>query len=433
MGSSRLLVSARFSAGSVVFLLTGLGWGVLSAFAEDASADAISFADEPAAHKLYDQMMEAIQKAESLSYVSRYEREAQDRFRSACSYRVCLKKPNYFRMETHAISGEQGGVLIGDGNRLWIYWPRGRPQWEYVEEAEADAKTRFTSYMTKPAPQGKHSILHEAIFLGAGMSLPILDSSTFHGHVDSIEKHLDAVRSKGLETIAGEECDLIEVSLMDHQRSWYLWLAKRDHLPRQLKEIARIGYDVVTHEKWSDVTVNADIPDSRFSWKPPADWHEWRLPSDDDSLIKPGSKAPEFDLASVDGKRARLSDYKGKKVWLCFWRVGCPPCREEMPFLQDVYAKHKDEGFVVLGVNVSDDQAITRDFLRKQRITFPNILDTSQAAVRFSTQEYGSGTAPLNYLIDGDGLVVDAWFGHCQTRAEMALKKLGIKLPEPVR
>jgi hypothetical protein len=66
--------------------------------------------------------------------------------------------------------------------------------------------------MTKPAPLGRHSIAHEARFLGAEMSLPILNPSVFHGHVDSTERYLDAVRGAGAETIGGEDCDKIEVS-----------------------------------------------------------------------------------------------------------------------------------------------------------------------------------------------------------------------------
>ncbi|HWB14701.1 MAG TPA: hypothetical protein VG826_36090 [Pirellulales bacterium] len=53
-------------------------------------------------------MIKAFQDAKSLSYVGHYERESPDRFKTACTYRVWLKKPDYFRMETQAISGERG-------------------------------------------------------------------------------------------------------------------------------------------------------------------------------------------------------------------------------------------------------------------------------------------------------------------------------------
>lgn len=429
MNRPRLPACILDCAGVVAFFIAG-SWWLVQPVCADQTRSGVAFKDEPAAHKLYEQMIQAIQTAGSLSYVSEYEREAKGKFKTACTYRVWLKKPNFFRMQTVDVSGKAGGVLIGDGERLWIYWPNGRPKWEYVPETEVEEKTRLTSYLTKPAVRGEHSILHEAVFLGGGMSLPILDASTFHGHVDSIEKYLEAVRSKGTATVAGEDCDVIEVSLMDHQRSWTLWLSKRDRLPRKLEEIARVGYDVVTRETWSMVTVDGNIPDSQFAWTPPANWQEWRLPDDESTLLKPGSMAPGFDLASVDGKRIRLADYKGKTVWLCCWRVGCPPCREELPYLQELYVKHKDEGFVVLGINVSDDRAMVSDFLRKQQITFPSVLDTSEAAATVCSGQYGGGAVPMNYLIDGDGLIIDAWFGHSMIRATNALKKAGINGPE---
>jgi len=385
-----------------------------------------------AARGTYNRLIEAMHQAKTLSYVSRYEREVEGRVRTVCTYRVWLKKPNFFRMETRSSSGELGGILIGDGTRLWIYWPNGRPQWEYVVESEADRKTRFTSYMTKPAPRGQHSILHEAPFLGAGMGLPILDASAFHGHSDSLERYLDAVQSAGAETIGGEDCDKIEVSLVDHQRSWSLWLSKRDHLPRQVKEVVHVSTDVVTHERWSSVAIDQEIPDAMFAWTPPAGCTEWKLPDEEDSLLKPGAKAPGFDLTSVDGGRIKLSDFRGKAVWLCFWRVGCPPCRQEMPHLQSLYAKYKDRGLVVLGVNVSDDGTITREFLHRCGVTFPNILDTSIAAQEVYSRDYGVGSIPVNYLINGDGIVVDRWIGYPEgnTRENSALRRLGLGVAE---
>jgi peroxiredoxin len=214
---------------------------------------------------------------------------------------------------------------------------------------------------------------------------------------------------------------------MDHQRSSYLWLSKRDHLPRKLKEVVRVTSDFVTHEEWSSVAVDHEIPDGIFAWTPPEGWTEWKLPDEEDRLLKPGSKAPDFDLTSVDGGRIKLSDFHGKSVWLCFWRVGCPPCRQEMPYLQSLYAKYRDQGLVVLGVNVSDDRAITREFLRERGLTFPNILDASPRADEVYSRDYRVGTIPLNYLINGDGIVVDGWIGYLEgnARVNSALRTLG--------
>lgn len=423
------LFTSRTSTIGVATICMLSGLAAIGARADDIAATAPKFRDEPVAHKLYDRMNEALLQAESLSYSCRYETEGVGKFKMACIYRVWLKKPNYFRMETEDADGKMSGVLVGDGENLWIYWPNGRPIWANLEKSKDD-RTQFTSYMTKPAPLAKHSILHEAVFLGGGMVFPILDPSTFHGHVDSLAPHLNAVRSLGTETVQGEEYDRIEVGLAGHQRVWQLSLSKRDHLPRRLKETVHTNIDHLTHEEWSSVIVKGEIPKATFVWTPPVGWTEWKLPNADECILKSSAKAPDFNLASIDGGRIRLSQFQGKPVWLCFWRVGCPPCRVEMPYLQDIYTKCKDRELVVLGINVSDDRPITLDYLREASISFPNVLDTSEAG-EIAFQAYGGGAIPMNYIIDGHGRVVDAWVGlsESQARVKAALKKVDIELP----
>ena len=160
-------------------------------------------------YDLYRQMIAAMRQAESLAYVSRYEIKGKKDFAHSCTYRAWLKKPNYFRVEGESPVRGKGGILIGDGNRLWIYWPEGRP---FVDEdSEADKKTRLTSYMTKPAPLAAHSIGHEVVYLGIGMGMPVIDPSTFHGYTDSLQAYLDGVTSLPAEKIGNEECDHILV------------------------------------------------------------------------------------------------------------------------------------------------------------------------------------------------------------------------------
>ena len=61
-------------------------------------------------------------------------------------------------------------------------------------------------------------------------------------------------------------------------------------------------------------------------------------------------------MAEVHGNRINPSDYEGQVVWLCFWRVGCPPYREGMPGLHEFYAQFKDKDLVILGFNNSNDE-----------------------------------------------------------------------------
>ena len=110
---------------------------------------------------------------------------------------------------------------------------------------------------------------------------------------------------------------------MKHQRSWELWVARKDRLPRKLTQVLRVlDQEAVWDESWSDVAVDAEIPNDRFAWSPPKDWKEWKMPDIEESLLKPGTTAPDFELAALNGGKLKLSSFRGQIVWLNKWRCG---------------------------------------------------------------------------------------------------------------
>ena len=307
-------------------LLAGCLFILLPACSREKTAAEKPVQDDPAAHALYTQMVEAMRKATTLSWVSDYRWEAKGNTLGHATYKIWLKKPNFVRLEAmRAGSNDLSGILVGDGDYFWIYWPKEKPRygWErtgkYAEEYE---KYRSTFYMKERSPLGRHSIGHQTDKLGAGMAMTIVDPSTFHGYTDSLQPYLDGVRGLGSEKVGQDDCDVVELSFMKNQRSWRLWLAKTDHLPRKLMQVVRVSYDIVAEESWSEVTVNAEIPNDRFAWSAPDGWKEWRIPPIEEGLLKPGTPAPDFDLAAPDGSRIKLSNFRGQIVWLNKWRCG---------------------------------------------------------------------------------------------------------------
>jgi Predicted periplasmic protein (DUF2092) len=284
-----------------------------------------AFQDEPAAHQLYREMVEAMRKPTTLSWSGETRMKNEGQFLPTATYRIWLKKPNYARVEmTRRGQKEPGGILVGDGDYFWIYWPQGkfRYGWEksgkYSEEYE---KYQRRFFMQKRTPVGRHSIWHE-VFGNLGLMM-VLDASTFHGYTDSLQAYIDGVRSLGTNTVGGELCDGIEVSIMKHQRSWELWLARKDRLPRKLAQVLRImDREAVWDESWSDVVADAEIANDRFAWSPPKDWKEWKMPDIEESLLKPGTTAPDFELAALNGGKLKLSSFRGQVVWLNKWRCG---------------------------------------------------------------------------------------------------------------
>jgi len=383
--------------------------------------------DEPAAHDLYDKMIETMRQAESLSYKSVC--SGPDGRESA--YRIWLKKPNYFRVETNNPPSTRCSIFVGDGDNLWFYWQGTRPFSAY-EDWDNYEKTRSKVYIKKATPIGIYSIKDQINLFETAWYGTILDPSTFHGYTDSLENYIDGIRSRGTDYAENEECEVIEVSFMKAQRTRYFWISKRDHLPQKIKEIVRLANNNVQVEEFSDMTFKARIPQQKFIWSPPTGWRQWEKPGPNDILLKPGTEAPDFELLSVDGGKIKLSDYRGKVIWLYIWQCGSPPCREAMPHLQALSEKHKDKGLVILGFNFADDKRIARIFMRENSVTFPNILDSSDVSkkVIFDGYRNRSGTVPLSYIIDTRGKVVDAWCGYEEghKRALAALKKVGMQL-----
>ena len=87
---------------------------------------------------------------------------------------------------------------------------------------------------------------------------------------------------------------------------------------------------------------------------------------------------------------------------------------------------------VILGFNCADDKEIALEFMRENSATFPNIIDSSTAARRIQFDGYKGNGVPLNYIIDGEGKIVDTWYGYEKghQRALAALEKAGVKLDQ---
>jgi len=88
--------------------------------------------------------------------------------------------------------------------------------------------------------------------------------------------------------------------------------------------------------------------------------------------------AVDFRLRGFDGRLIALSDYRGKIVILNFWASWCTPCKQEMPNLERVWREFRDQGVVVLGIDVLDDPDDAKAFLQALRITYPNVYDPEQ-------------------------------------------------------
>ena len=122
-------------------------------------------------------------------------------------------------------------------------------------------------------------------------------------------------------------------------------------------------------------------------------------PADPGVKLVFGQPAPDFSLKTPDGQTVRLSDFKGRPVLVNFWATWCAPCLIEMPALEQVYGKYKDQGLVVLGVNQADAADKVAQYMRSNGLTFTAVLDTDLAIGRL----YRITGYPTTWLIDREG------------------------------
>ncbi len=128
--------------------------------------------------------------------------------------------------------------------------------------------------------------------------------------------------------------------------------------------------------------------------------------------VSPAPLRTEFTLPGLEGDVA-LADFRGQYVLVNFWATWCPPCRAEMPALNDYHRANRDRGFSVGAVNVGEDPATVEAFVRTYRVDFPVALDASSAVFA----QYRRSTLPSSFLIGPDGTLVKAWPPGALTRA----------------
>jgi len=119
--------------------------------------------------------------------------------------------------------------------------------------------------------------------------------------------------------------------------------------------------------------------------------------------------APELSLNDLQGNPVSLADQRGQVVLVNLWATWCPPCKAEMPTLQAYYDEHREDGFVIVGINDGDPAADVVEFVREYKLTFPVWLDPAYIATEKAFQTMG---LPSSFVIDRQGTVRLRWVGE---------------------
>jgi len=115
----------------------------------------------------------------------------------------------------------------------------------------------------------------------------------------------------------------------------------------------------------------------------------------------------DFKLKDIKGKSVRLSDFRGKVVFLNFWATWCPPCKYEMPSMQKLYDKLRHKNFAMVAVDLQEPVSRVKDFIKKYELSFTVLLDSKGDVGR----QFGILSIPSTFILDKEGGIIGKIFG----------------------
>lgn len=130
-------------------------------------------------------------------------------------------------------------------------------------------------------------------------------------------------------------------------------------------------------------------------------------------------RAPTFQLPTLTGETIHLADLQGRYVLINFWATWCLPCREEMPYLQQLAATHADQ-LTVLGINMRESSAEIQPYVDELGITFPILIQPDDEMLL----GYSVRGLPLSFVIAPSGELIFQQVGPLEAeRFDLWLKE----------
>ena len=133
-----------------------------------------------------------------------------------------------------------------------------------------------------------------------------------------------------------------------------------------------------------------------------------------------GFLAPDFTLETLNGESVTLSDLHGQAVLINLWASWCPPCRAEMPDMQQAYEEYKERGFTILAINATnqDNPSLALSFAEEHNLTFPILLDMEGTA----SHQYNVQSLPTSFFVDRFGKIQEIVVGGPMAEALLRIR-----------
>lgn len=115
-----------------------------------------------------------------------------------------------------------------------------------------------------------------------------------------------------------------------------------------------------------------------------------------------GALAPDFELTDINsGKSVKLSSLRGKPVWVNYFATWCPPCKAELPDIAQKYARYKDKGLEVVGVDMRENPDTVKKFTHSNGYNWTFVVDADGKV----TDSYYVYSIPTHLFIDKNGVI----------------------------
>ena len=119
-------------------------------------------------------------------------------------------------------------------------------------------------------------------------------------------------------------------------------------------------------------------------------------------------QAPDFALQNLEGEQVRLSDYKGKVVFINFWATWCGPCRHEVPAFIELQNEYGADNLAILGISVDQgDLSVVKEFAEEYGINYEVLYATPEVTAMYG----GIRSIPTTFVVDRDGFLRDGRVG----------------------
>ena len=195
------------------------------------------------------------------------------------------------------------------------------------------------------------------------------------------------------EEMAGVLCRVVAVDLSPYESVW--WIDPQSMLPvaNRISYWNEDGTGMEYTIVLSNVNTDLDPEPEIFQLECP----EGIQPQQVFGSIPVGSPAPDWSLETPEGGVLSLSDLRGKVVVMDFWATWCMPCRQVMPFLQELHESYGDD-LAVIGVNTWEQADDPAGFLHDMGITYQVVLAGDDVAADYLVEGI-----PTFYVIDREG------------------------------